>query len=317
MHSTIDFLKKALSRQPNAGMFGCYHVSQGFIYAQNETLQAIVPMESSDHFSVPGEELEAALSRSTVEPHLQFENGDLTVKAGRLKATIPCLMEEPPSIFTREVIWKPLPDMVVPALQKACQFIIGNNQIGWTSGIRLEDGHLTCLNNLCGIDIALPGWESPPSVMTKEGAEFLLADPPVEYAVKQGALLFRWADDRSVQAQLIDQKMPDVVGQIFSNAGPDAPTSITADWREAFADAASIADDIIEVRQKSLRIGKGASKVIIETDIDVPAGHVSHWAAKVLAPMVTTATHWNPSAWPRPAFFTGPGLYGVVMGIKK
>lgn len=317
MHATIEFLKKALSRQPNAGAFGCYHISDGFIYAQNESLQAIAPFESSDRFSVPGEELEAALSRITGDPRLTFLNGELEIKAGRLRSTIPCQMDEPPPIFTREVQWLPMPEQLVPALKASVPFIIGNNQIGWTAGIRLTNGRLTTINNLCGIDIALPGWESPPSILTKEGAEFLLADPPRQYAIKQGAVLFRWEDGRSVQEQLIDQAMPEMVGQIFSNAGPDAPVEITREWAEAFADAAALADDTIELRAKTLRVGRGASRVTIEVETDVPAGHASHWNAKVLAPMVAAATHWNPLGWPRPAFFKGPGLYGVVMGVKK
>jgi hypothetical protein len=317
VHETINFLKRALNRNPNAGMFGCYHVAEGFMYAQNETLQAVAPLESSDTFSIPGEELEAALSRTNVDPHLALGDGHLTVKAGRLRATIPCVPGAPPSIFTRDVTWRPMPDSVVPALARALPFMIGNNIIGWTAGIRLMNDRLTTINNICGIDVALPGWESPPSLVTKEGAEFLVADPPAEYGVKPGALLFRWPDERSVQVQLIHQEMPALVDNIFAQAGQEAPVAITQDWREAFTDAAAISDETVELRRDYLKVGKGSSSYVIEVHSEVPPEHVSYWAAKVLTPMVATAESWNPLAHPKPALFRGPALYGVVMGVAR
>jgi len=317
MHETINFLKRALSRAPNAGMFGCYHVSEGYMFAQNESLQAVVPLESSDSFSVPGEELEAMLARMHSDPHVEIGDGELRIKSGRLRGNIPCVPGTPPSIFTRDVDWLPLPDALVPALQKATQFLVGTSLIGWTGGVRLMDGRLTTVNNLCGIDLAVPGWQSTPSILTKDGAEFLMADPPCDYAAKAGALLFRWPDDRSVQCQLIDQVMPELVDDIFAKAGQDAPVEITAEWRDAFADAAAISDETVELHAGHLKVGKGSSKVTLEVSTAVPADHVSYWNTKVLAPMVAVATHWNPLAHPKPALFRGPGLYGVVMGVMR
>jgi len=317
MHDIVSFLKRAINRNPSAGMFGCYHVAEGYMYAQNETLQALVPMESLDSFSVPGEELEIALSRIKSDPHLSLVENHLVVKAGRLKATIPCVKGTPPAIFARDVEWLPLPEALVPALQAAVTFIIGNSAIGWTVGIRLMDDRVTTINNICGLDVAVPGWRSQPSLLTKEGAEFIIADPPTGYASKPGALLFHWDDDRSVQAQLIDQEMPSLVENVFATAGQDAPVSITAEWKEAFADAAAITDERVELRRDYLKVGRGTSSVIIDVQCDVPAGHLSTWSAKVLAPMVAVADSWNPAAYPKQALFRGPGMYGVVMGTAK
>lgn len=318
MRSEIEFLKRALNRSPSAGPFGCYHIYGGVAYAQNEQMQAVVPFPEEAEFSAPGAELEIAVSRMASEPFLDFSNGILTVKAGRLRATVPCVECEPPAIYSHDVEWVALPDNLIPAIRTALPFMIGN-QMGWSSSIRLQDERLTSLNNKCGIDIGIPGLVCPPSLLTKELAEFLLAtDPPAEYSFKEKtAFLFRWDDGRVLQVQLIDQVMPGAVETIFANAGQVAPTEITVDWRAAYEDAAAITESIVEVRSDSIRIGRGSSKVTIEVEAAIPEGHVSYWETKVLTPMLGTATHWNPAAYPKPALFKGPGLYGLVSGIRQ
>lgn len=316
MRETIEFLKRALNRTPNAGVFGYYHIADGFAYAQNGHMQAVAPIDTSESFSVAGEELEAAFARITTEPHIEFKGTALVVKAGRLKATVPCIHCTPPGIASRaESEWKDLPQSVVPALIVASKFLIGTGQ-GWTQGIRLMTGRLTTVNNFCGLDIALPDWESPASILTKESVEFLAADPPGQYAHVPGGLQFRWLDERSVQCQLIDQEMPKMVDEIFAKAGQDAVCEITPEWRSAFADAAAVTDEKIELCRTHMTAIKGATRITIDVETDVPEGHASIWSTKVLTPMVEIATHWNPNAWPSPALFRGNGLYGVVIGRK-
>ena len=317
MRDTIDYLKRAINRANNSGPFGCYHIRDGTMYAQNDQMQAAAPVEITDNFSVPGEELEAAFSRMKSEPRLTLVDGHLIIQSGRLKSTIPIALSSMPDLYDHDGLgWTESPPALAPAIAASIPFLIGN-QTGWTAGIRLMDSRLTCMNNRCGIDVAIPGWTSPPSLITKDCAEFLVTNPPDEYAAKQGALVFRWADGRVMQAQLIDQQMPAAVDNIFAKGGTDYPVEISTDWRLAYEEIASLADSIIEIRPDLLCVGRGSSKITIEVETPVPEGHRSFWETKVLSPMVAVASHWNPGAYPGIAAFTGPSLYGVVSGIKQ
>lgn len=312
----LEFLKKALNRSPNGGVFSCYHIGDGRISAQNEFMQASTPFDSADKFSVAGDELEAAFSRISNEPRIEYKENKLVVQAGRIRASIPCVSGEPPPMFQQETEWKSLSSPLTSSLKKALPFLIGTGT-GWTTGIRLMTGRITTLNNRSGVDIALPDWESPPVLITKEASEFLISqDQPDEYAVLDGAVRFRWEDGGCAQIQLIDQQMPASIEQIFAKAGQNAPVEITPEWREAFKDAEAVADGTIEVCKNFIRVTRGASKVTVDAEIDVDTSHVSFWEAKVLVPMLACATHWNPLDYPKPCLFQGPGLYGVVLGVK-
>jgi hypothetical protein len=317
LRDTIEFLKAALNRQPNSGPFGCYHIRDGVMFAQNSEMMAVAPLENSDEFSVPGEELEAAFSRMHAEPRLTLTGNDLTIQSGRLRSVIPTTQGHMPSLYDNDGLeWSPTPPALVAALKAALPFLLGN-ATGWTAGIRLMDGRVTCLNNRCGIDIAVSEWSSPPSLITKGCAEFIVAQAPDEYSHKQGALTFRWSDGRVVQMQLLDQIMPDAVDNIFAKGGTDYPVEITPEWRQAFDDVSAVADNVIEISPDFIRVGRGSSKITMEIETPVPKDHRSFWETKVLAPMMEVATHWNPAAWPSVAAFTGPSLYGVVAGIKQ
>lgn len=319
MRSAINFLRKALNRSVSAGPFGNYHIYGGEAYAQNEQMQAVARVDlAADGFSVPGAELEAALDRMSSDPLATLDESSLSLKSGRLRATIPTTTDYPPTIYSREIDWKPLPGNLIAALRTACPFLIGTAG-GWSAAIRLQDERLTVINNLCGIDVAIPGLVCAPSLLTEETAAFLLSqDPPESYGVKPGAaFLFRWKDGRSLHANLVDQVMPEQVEKIFASAGSEAPVALSPDWRAAFEDAAAITEDVIEIRSDAFYVGRGASKVKIEIETAVPEAHVSYWKTKVLAPMLTAATSWNPGAYPTPALFKGPGLYGLVSGIKR
>lgn len=319
MRSQIEFLKKALNRSPSAGPFGCYHIYGGIAYAQNEKMQASTPLIIGADLSLPGAELETALSRMVADPTLVVDNGVVALKSGRLRATVPVVeVGAPPALYDPPEGWYDLPMGFVDALKAACPFLIGPQE-GWANAIRLQDGRLTVINNRCGIDVAIPDLRCPPSLITKELADFVLSgSTPARYSAKPGtSFLFEWDDGSVVHAQLIDAAMPPKIDQIFAAAGNEAPIVITADWRAAYEDAAAIAESFVEIRAGSIAVGAGSSRITIDAEIDLPPDHVSYWETKVLDPMVGAATHWNPGAYPKPATFKGPGLYGLVLGLKR
>lgn len=317
MLDAIEFLKGAISRGPTSGLFACYMVRDGQITARNEALFAGVPVDLFQYdLNIPGSELEAALGRMKTAPTVTMTDGGLVVKAGRLKTTLQCLEGEslPPPSMEQE--WHPVPAALLAAIKAARPFTSDNAQ-QWTSGIRLMDERVTAVNNKAGIDIYVPDLALPASLITASVADFLTAGkPPAEFVHIGNAILFRWANGCWVQAQLLAIEMPTVVEQVLDSAGLDAPVKITADWRAAYADASALADSVVEVHDDGIRGKRGSS--MVEVEIAVPGmPPTSWWETKVLDSIVDIATHWNPAAWPKPAFFQGDNLRGLISGIKQ
>lgn len=316
MRNEIEFLKRAINRHTD-GPFGCYHVRGGLAWAQNEQMSAVTPIITQAEFSVPAADLELALSRMASEPTAAVaHDGALSLKAGRLRATVPIVACEPPPTFSRDLEWKAFPPTLMFAIKVALSFTIGD-AAGWPSSIRLMDGRVTSLNNRCGVDVAVTGLECAPSLIARETAEFLLSqEQPDHYFSDPGrALLFSWRNGRALKAQLVDQSMPEAVERILASAGRDAPVEITDDWRAACEDAMAIAEKTVEILPGAIRAERGSSNVEIE--IETAVAGATRWENKVLAPLLEHATHWNPAVFPKPAFFKGPSMYGLVAGIKQ
>jgi hypothetical protein len=316
VHEVIAFLKGAIFRSPNAGIMGCYSVSRTSISARKDGLQAGVALESAAEFNVPAEEFEAALGRMREIQSLAYSGQDLTIKSGRLKATIQCVDGEPPALPAMPEVWKPAPPSLVPALKLAAPFL---GEQGWSAGVRLMDGRVTAIKNTAGIDIAVPGLELEPSLLPAEAAAFVIEQgAPESYVREGGSLMFLWSDGRWARCQLLAAEMPEVVEKILDGAGEEAPIEITSEWREAFADAAALSDGVVSFAPNRLFSGRGAGRGVVEIETaGLPADFVSHWQVPVLEPVLACAARWNPAAYPRPALFVGEGLRGVVIGIRR
>lgn len=314
MKDTTTFLRPALTRN-DPGPFGCYHVKDGWMYAQNRALQAAAPTAMTEAFSVPGEELETALDRMSDDLKIVLKDEILKITSGRLRAAIPITRAEPPPLYNADLTWRTAPPELATILKTALPFVLDTRR-GWISCIRLMDNAATTINNKCGISIKFPAWQSPPSMLTKAVAEFLVANPPDYYSPVAGALCFKWADGRFLQSQLDVQQMPGAVDNVFANAGTETPTPITEEWRAAYADAAAMTESLVEIHPAFLRIKRGSSTVEIDIETQVPPDHFSMWETKVLDAMLQSATAWNPVAWPQPTLFVGAGFRGVVVGVR-
>lgn len=317
MHDIINFLKPAVNRAPNTGVAGCYIATGTSIFAYNGSIQAGVSAETGASFNVPAAELEAALGRMQMVSGLEFNGETLTVRGGRLRVAIQCIVDVAPAFPVMPGKWLACPPALGHALQLAAPF---TSEQGWSSGIRLSSNCVTAIKNTGGIKIDVPGLElEKPVLITATCAQFIEAvGMPAMYAVVPGAVFFQWMDGRWLRAQLLNTEMPnDVVESIFAAAGSDTPCPITADWRQSFEDVAVLSEGRITLDAQGWHGSKGAGRVDIE--IGTPglgADSKSAWQAAALAPVMACAAAWNPGSYPKGSLFIGPGIRGVVIGTR-
>lgn len=316
MHDIIAFLKGAISRAPNPGMMGCYIATGDALFAYNGQIQAGVSLDIGTKFNVPAIELEAALARMREIKALSFDGESLTVTGSRVKATIQCVVDEPPSFPEASEEWQPCPTGLVAALKLALPFV---GEQGWTSGIELANDSITAIKNTSGIRLTLPELDiSEPAMLTKDCAEFISAQgEPSDYIAGENAFFFRWQDGRWLRAQLLNTKAPPTIEAVFEKAGTEAPCEITEEWREAYEDAAALSEGRVQFDNEGWRSAKGAGRSFIEIKTPgLPPGHKSQWHTDVLGPVIACASAWNPAAYPSPSLFIGENFKGVVVGMR-
>jgi len=318
MHEIIAFLKNAVSRGNMSGVLGCYCIRDGSIYSRNMFIQAGIAMESGVDFNVPADAFDAVLGRMKEIQSLTVDDGVVTIKAGRLRSAIRLNMDDPPGLPDMPTKWQRTPPGLAAALSAAKDHL---GEQGWQTCVRLMDGRVTAFRSQSGIDIAVPGLVIEPSLLVLDVVEFLIAHGGSdEYARQENAICFRWDDGRWMRAQFYDAEMPEeIVSNIFDNAGTEIPVAITAAFREAYADVAAMTDSIVQMTPDGFqgRTGDVANSAVEFKIKGLPKGHISYWDKNFLGPVIAQSTAWNPTTWPAPSYFEGPGVRGVIVGRTR
>jgi hypothetical protein len=209
--------------------------------------------------------------------------------------------------------WRPVPSGFASMLKIALPFVGDRN---WSAAVRLWKERITALSNTAGIDLTAPGLDLPePLMLPTEAVTFVAAQgDPLEYAADENSITFRWEDGRWLRAQLLNQRMPDI-DHVFAKAEGEQPIQIDEEYREAFADASAMSDGVVTIKPEGFEGLKGVAKSLVDFEMDVTA--VSHWNAKALEAVLTCADAWNPGAYPEAAGFSGAGMRGVILGVRR
>ena len=318
MHDIINFLKGAVLRgDAQKNIMSSYHFGHELVTARNESLQAGIYMESPISFVAPAAELEAVLSRIKAVSAVNLADNTLTLKGGRVKASISCIVDEPLTLQQIDAPWVPSPAGLVEALKLALPFV---SDVGWNAGIRVRGDKLTAIKNIGGIDVTVLGLACDCDITIPVGAaEFIVGQgDPAEYTIDKGCLVVRWGDGRWLRAQLLAATFPDSIDGLFECAAKrdDQLIELTTEWREAWEDAAALSEGSVELSATCLRGVKGLARSEVQIETLVGDDHVSRWSIKMLAPVLAAATHWAPQMFPDPVLFTGPNLRGIVVGLR-
>jgi hypothetical protein len=121
-----------------------------------------------------------------------------------------------------------------------------------------------------------------------------------------------------MRSQLIVGEFPEKAAALARSAWDENPTQeITQEFREAFEQVASLAEDTIEIYADRIQSKFGKAEIRGDATCEVPEGGKSIWGASFLAPALAAATHWSPNLWPKPAPFKGEVVAGYIVGRKQ
>lgn len=321
-----------------------YQIRGGLVRASNGTLTAAHPWVDDDsEFLVSGIEFEKVLARMegsdptvTVDP----EKATVTVRSGRFHATIGTLPVDSwayPGVDDAE--WRDIPQGFLAILRSLRAFISDNPAQAWAGCVALEDGNCYATNNIALAGMACDVGDVQ-ALLPSHAIDFILRreEGLDQWAWTDNYVAFRWASGAWMRSQLVIGKFPERAASLVREAYALEPTQeITDEFREAFADVSALAEDTVRIFSDRMESKFKQSMVVAPAECEVPpgtveeytdpktskkkkrtvGGGVSVWGAQYLAPVISQATRWSPSTWPKPCPFRGDNVAGFIVGRKE
>jgi hypothetical protein len=326
LQEAIKFLKGAVARNLPGKAPSIYVFHEGWAYAQDSAITAAYPVPHLlGTFALAAEGVDAALSRFASEPTVGAGDGSITLKSGRTRSALKLMYADPPALTVPEDGWQPLPKGMITAFRMVLPFI--SEQGTWQRGARIKGNTISGFSNKSVIEIEVEDLDmcevdndvldiGNHVVLGNDCLTYItsLSDEPTDFNLVRGALYFRWASGANLRCQLLSTDWPDAVDNIQTQVGEDAPVVIDDNWRQAFADAAALGEGNVEVTSEGLisRTMHATNEIDLSTGVTV----TTRWMLDALEPVMKLATSWNPEAIDRRARFYGPGLRGVVVGLR-
>jgi|GEM_PF-6122196 len=316
MKQALTKIKQALAQHGIVEAFTQYRIEGGEISAYNGRFTASCPIDNTSlAFAVPGREFEALVSRLPEDAALSVADSVLRLKAGRQHGTIKLLPLSDATQPRPSAQWRTPPASLIPALQAARPFISDNAVYQWALCASLESGLVRATNNVCLVEAMAAGLDATGQLLPLWVIDYLLSrdESLTGFQLTDSHVSFKWSDDSWMRAQLVDGAFPEVTRTVFEQFLQPA-WAIPAEWKQAYRTVAELSAEAVTIAPAALSGGHGAAT--IEHEIETPVAEEVKFNPKFLTSVIETATHWEPSAYPRPTPFAAPGLRGFVIGRR-
>jgi hypothetical protein len=289
-------------------------VKDGMMYGTNGHMMAAVPTDLPD-FNVSAFALDKFLSVSPT-PTVKITDKSLVLTQGKSKSRLPLLEKSiegvPPEPTTSVVV-----DEQFKNVLRTLQPFAGLSHIYlWQCGVSFGGGKSRATN---GSIVAEYDYDL--------GGEFLLNFRAVDYVLKRkervtkidvtdNALVLRFEDGSWLQIQRIAKENLENIPKIMANMYRPPQTEITAELRQAFAQAFLSKAEVIELSRDGVKAEVSGGDVNVEGETLLETESV--WTAKAINMVFENATHLDiDTTNESPSSFKGPHIRGLILRRKK
>ena len=341
VRATIRWVAEARPDKDIGPAMTHYLVRGGEIRATNGKLTASYPWsDPGAAFLVSGAEFERVIARMGDSDEITvtqaLDGTHVVVESRAFEATIDTLPVDAwayPGV--EDAIWNEIPDNFLEVLKSLRAFISDKPSQAWAGCVALDHGNCYATNNIAvagaacdvgDVQALLPSYAVDFVLRRTEGLE--------QWACSDNYVAFRWRGGEWVRSQLVIGRFPERAAELVREAYALEPTQeITEEFREAFGHVAGLAEDTIRIFSDHMESKFKKSVVVAACRCEVPpateqwdnneqrnvptGGGVSVWGAAFVAPVISQATRWQPSTWPKPVPFRGESVAGFVIGRKN
>lgn len=318
----LRWLRDAMARKALAEHMSHYHFHERMAAATDGSLTAAYPMPIDvPTCLVKGEHIEAASRAMDGVPSLVLENGQMIMRGGRTRVTMPVVQQDlwTPTPLAGE--WMPVPRGLIDLFTDLLPFVAdGADNTSWLGCIAIADGYLWATDKKMAVrSIERINTGNINALVARSTVQFVIDRVAGlrEWCVTPDAIGFRWENGAWMRSTLVQgQWQFAAVSRVMPDAlRGQADHMVTNEWRESLARLISSASDAgkstVTLRNASLTTSGGGLFIVTDVDNMLPEGMQEvNFSADCLQRMATVAQAWQPRLSPAP--FVGQRVWGVM-----
>lgn len=314
MKQALARVKKILTGSTIAPHLSHVRVYDGYLHATDGRLFAAVPCDSKENFTVPAAEMDRALAFEKLT--IEIQDGSVIFKSGRTRIRLGRLDDSAYPLLSRpaDAQWRAFTPVFLNRLNRARAFVSSNATQGWAMTVMVMEKEVIATNNV--VLACIENDDTPYLGMIPVWlVDFLLAGEtlPKEIADMGDSIAVRWEDGAWIHCLKVASTYPEQAQEMaVKMRGRQAAWLIPEEWRDTYLKTLPFAERDVIVEPNM--ISAAGDKANIETEIESPVSGKSFWSPKFLGPVLEVASHWDIHEYPKPTFFHGPGIRGVIVG---
>jgi len=316
VQSALNFVKGAVAKKDFLPALTHFHIGHGRILGFNGVIAISSPIPLELEVCPKAIPLIKAINQCGETTKLNLTpTGKLSVTSGKFRSYIECLPAETfPEVFPEGESIE-IPDGFLAILGALRPIIAEDASRPWARGILFDGGVARVTNNIILIE-KWTGMSFPfPINLPKEAIDEILriGEEPQTAQVSDRSITFRYPEDRWLRTQLYPADWPNVE-QLWGGEHTlsELPEGLWAGIESImpFLESEGRVYFLEDGIGSSLAPDSGASYAV-----DVPAGGC--FSAAHLALLKPLANKIDFSSYPKPCYFTGDKLRGVISGMRQ
>lgn len=281
-------------------------------------LETECPELAGFSFTAPAEKFVKAVTGCNGEPKIEVNaDGTIKISRSRFRVTLPCLKTEdyPITAFKTEDAVKITTSVgFLQALKKVKPFISQDASRPWSLGVWVSEGYVYATNNV-SMARAPVEWNGPSLNLPGYAVDQLLdIDQPIdEIWASAAAVSFKFKNGW-MRSQLYVDGWPPSIASMFQadRVYEQVPDGLKDAVERIIPFCPDSKFPTIYFKDGGITTANGLQSAEIGFDW---AG-VGVYRAEILQLVLGVARHWTPQAYPKPVFFKGDGVEGMMVGVK-
>jgi hypothetical protein len=311
----LKFVQGAVSKKDFVPALAHFLIKDGRVMGYDGSLCLSSPIDLDLDCCPKAAPFVAAVQACTETAQLNMTAaGRLAIRSGKFKASVECLPPEQYPGSEPEGQPVAITGDVLPALATLYEFTAEDASRPWAAGVLLDGCSAYATNNVVLVEHWL-GFHFPfrvnvPRTTVREMLR--IGEEPVGLQLTHNSLTLHYSGERWMRSQLNSTEWPDAVSLLANMAPPEGCPAVPEGLFEALATLLPFLGPLSQVQlgEEGVATADGAASVAVE---GLPAGSFN---ARMLALLQGHAAQLGLACWPQPVPFYGPGLRGLIAGMR-
>lgn len=318
MLDVLKLVRGAVSKKDMLPVLTHFYIYDGRIQGANGRLciDSECPGLNICNIVVPADKFLRAVDACDGEPTLIVSDGKLTVKKGKLKATLSILPETTyPVIADFDGVPAEINGDIIPALRKLLPFISTDASRPWSNTVLVWEGHGYATNNVVVLrsEIPISSIVVLPVYLVAEMVR--IGEEPISIKTSKNGVTVEYKTFRIKGIQILDQwptmlmKLRDTMATANPPVVMEGLFDLVSKLKPFFPDEKL---PVIVFSEEGIGTRDGIRSARIEVD-GLPSGLYRY---ESLLSVLEIATHVDFAAYPKAVPFRGDGIEGLLTGMR-